>query len=51
MTFPATTATADGEAWAFVDSDSGDLIFGENVAVTNGEAIDLPVMTPKHNLF
>lgn len=51
LTFPATTATADGEAWAFVDSETGDLIFGENTAVTSGEAIDLPVMTPKHKLF
>lgn len=58
LTFPATTATADGEAWAFLDSEVKEegstireLIFGENTAVTSGEAIDLPVMTPKHNLF
>lgn len=58
LTFPATTATADGEAWAFLDSEVKEegstireLIFGENTAVTNGEAIDLPVMTPKHKLF
>lgn len=58
LTFPATTATADGEAWAFLDSEVKEegstireLIFGENTAVTSGEAIDLPVMTPKHKLF
>lgn len=58
LTFLATTATADGEAWAFLDSEVKEegstireLIFGENTAVTNGEAIDLPVMTPKHKLF
>lgn len=58
LTFQATTATADGEAWAFLDSEVKEegstireLIFGENTAVTNGEAIDLPVMTPKHKLF
>lgn len=58
LTFQATTATADGEAWAFLDSEVKEegstireLIFGENTAVTSGEAIDLPVMTPKHKLF
>lgn len=58
LTFPATEATASGKAWAFLDSEVKEegstireLIFGENTAVTNGEAIDLPVMTPKHKLF
>lgn len=45
------TANADGAAWAIVDKATGELLFGENVTVTNGQTIDLPTMTFTHKIY
>jgi hypothetical protein len=43
-------STVDGDAWAIVDSATGELLIGSNTPVKNGETITLPSLTFKHNL-
>ena len=49
--FNPVTASASGQAWAFVDNTTGELLFGKNEAVQQGQTITLPTMTPKHKIF
>ena len=43
------TATASGKSWAWVDKD-GKLLFGKNIAIENGDTIEMPVMTFTHKI-
>lgn len=45
------TANASGAAWAIVDRSTGELLVGENVAVTEGQSLNLPNFTFRHNLL
>ena len=44
---PQTTSGA-GQAWVLVDGKTNELLVGENVSMTAGQAVPLPVMTPRH---
>ena len=41
----------DGAAWAIADKKTGELLFGSNTPVKNGETITLPTLTFKHNIY
>ena len=51
VVFAEQTAPVSGAAWVIVDGTTNELFVGENTAITEGEAIPLPVMTPRHNIF
>ena len=48
ITFGNQIATASGKSWAMVDKASGKLLFGKNIAIENGEEIEMPTMTFTH---
>lgn len=41
-------ATASGKSWAMVDKASEKLLFGKNIAIENGDTIEMPTMTFTH---
>ena len=49
--FANETATASGKSWVLVDNASGNLLFGKNIAIENGEAIKMPTMTFTHKVI
>ena len=46
--FDPVSSTAAGKSWALVDGATNELLIGENVSLTVGQAVPLPVMTPRH---
>ena len=48
ISFGNQTATASGKSWALVDKTSGKLLFGKNIAIENGDTIEMPTMTFTH---
>lgn len=49
--FADETATADGQSWAIVDKQSGELLIGANLSITAGDMLTMPYMTFTHNIF
>lgn len=46
--FDPVSSTAAGKSWALVDGATNELLIGENVSLAVGQAVPLPVMTPRH---
>lgn len=51
MKFDDFTPEVDGASWAIVDGASGELLLGSNETITAGQAVSMPYMTMKHNIF
>lgn len=49
--FANETATANGKSWALIDNASGNLLFGKNITIENGETIEMPTMTFTHKVI
>lgn len=51
ISFAKKQSAVDGAAWAIADKKTGELLFGSNTPVKNGETITLPTLTFKHNIY
>lgn len=49
--FSDETATVNGEAWAIVDSVTGELLLGSNEPIEAGQTLQMPYMTLRHDIF
>lgn len=49
--FNIVSSNVSGQAWAFVDATTNELLFGKNVEVQAGLSFTLPTITPVHNIF
>ena len=43
-------ATVSGQAWAIVDSNTNELYIGENIPISAGDELNLPILTLTHNV-
>ena len=44
-------ANGNGKSWVLVDNTNGNLLFGKNIAIENGETIYMPTMTYTHKVI
>lgn len=45
------TPAVSGLSWAIVDQSSGELLIGSNEVITAGQAVNMPYMTLRHDVF
>ena len=43
-------ATVSGQAWVIVDSNTNELYIGENIPISAGDELNLPILTLTHNV-
>ena len=49
--FANVTANANGKSWVLVDAQNERLLFGKNIAIANGNTIEMPTMSFTHKII
>lgn len=51
IVFEDETANANGKSWVLVDAQNERLLFGKNIAIANGDTIEMPKMSFTHKII